>query len=160
METPPLTRGRHQGRGRGGRPPGNTPAYAGKTGLAPLSGRTIWKHPRLRGEDGLRIVTEVMTPETPPLTRGRLRVIVDRKAGARNTPAYAGKTVPTFASTVAVTETPPLTRGRPLVEGQKQEKSRNTPAYAGKTLQYAAQTRESEKHPRLRGEDRDVLAFF
>ena len=54
---------------------------------------SFWKHPRLRGEDRVAKRVEAVIEETPPLTRGRLRLVGRASRRARNTPAYAGKTV-------------------------------------------------------------------
>ena len=71
-ETPPLTRGRLRGRNVLGASLGNTPAYAGKTGLA-VSGGTgaAGNTPAYAGktENLFHVIAEQV--ETPPLTRGR-----------------------------------------------------------------------------------------
>ena len=132
METPPLTRGRlgleddHAAR------PGNTPAYAGKTGAHHGNNGPKEKHPRLRGEDMKSDMAMIPCPETPPLTRGRRPEYLGGSSSRGNTPAYAGKTWT------------PIERGA---------YRRNTPAYAGKTRHAAIGKRERQKHPRLRGED-------
>ena len=71
---------------------GNTPAYAGKTvKLVDLS-NSLQKHPCLRGEDSRSAFSVDSTPETPPLTRGRLFFVWTMVVRKGNTPAYAGKT--------------------------------------------------------------------
>ena len=79
------------------------------------------------------------------------------QAAARNTPAYAGKTVLHVVSLHLCPETPPLTRGRPggCCIGRLQ--TRNTPAYAGKTILHHFLQVVVQKHPRLRGEDRKEI---
>ena len=54
-------------------------------------------------------------------------------------------------------ETPPLTRGRLPGDSFKADCSGNTPAYAGKTAREAPHKRSDQKHPRLRGEDSNIL---
>ena len=154
METPPLTRGR----------PGNvlcrseslrnTPAYAGKTRMRAKRAFAKKKHPRLRGEDSVESSGFSCSPETPPLTRGRLRRVSSWWTSSGNTPAYAGKTLQILRARRGVQkhprlrgedkctenvqkssgETPPLTRGRQDQAPRFVVGRRNTPAYAGKTL--------------------------
>ena len=71
QETPPRMRGRLlQRRGRV-RPPGNTPAYAGKTSRCICCALMAKKHPRVCGEDLSRGRTRIPGVETPPRMRGR-----------------------------------------------------------------------------------------
>ncbi len=153
IETPPLTRGRLCALQRNLPADGNTPAYAGKTRRRRPSAKREGKHPRLRGEDLREREHAVFLPETPPLTRGRLRLVGRASRRARNTPAYAGKTVmegvfppdrtkhprlrgediPVPGDVPTIGETPPLTRGRPGCHFDNNSTRRNTPAYAGKT---------------------------
>ena len=134
---------------------------------------SFWKHPRLRGEDRVAKRVEAVIEETPPLTRGRLRLVGRASRRARNTPAYAGKTVmegvfppdrtqhprlrgediPVPGDVPTIGETPPLTRGRPREISSVVQNVRNTPAYAGKTSPWDRAPRVCPKHPRLRGED-------
>ena len=132
-ETPPLTRGRPFDFAHLGFSLGNTPAYAGKTTSKYPQGTAVQKHPRLRGEDHLKIDKSELAEETPPLTRGRLDMSFLPFRSLGNTPAYAGKTEKIPSEKADLTETPPLTRGRPPT-------ARCAPLGA-------------EKHPRLRGED-------
>ena len=176
-ETPPLTRGRR----RRGRLPAdrfrNTPAYAGKTGgLFPFL-RGPRKHPRLRGEDASWDTDKDERTETPPLTRGRRKVAHPENFRHGNTPAYAGKTWNPHAMRAGKgkhprlrgedysaerqgkreAETPPLTRGRQFGTYVRLIWDGNTPAYAGKTQFASAWRRAPWKHPRLRGEDSNIL---
>ena len=91
-ETPPLTRGRPDLAFGAAAAHRNTPAYAGKTRSISHSSLKCWKHPRLRGEDHNKAYKYGVTPETPPLTRGRPRRAGLKSSCFRNTPAYAGKT--------------------------------------------------------------------
>ena len=54
-------------------------------------------------------------------------------------------------------ETPPLTRGRPLHRLGNVLYRGNTPAYAGKTQRIEPRPILCSKHPRLRGEDSNIL---
>ena len=91
-ETPPLTRGRHCAKARKYEEDRNTPAYAGKTAGAGSVFGSAEKHPRLRGEDHLKIDKSELAEETPPLTRGRRFMEAQTRIARGNTPAYAGKT--------------------------------------------------------------------
>ena len=73
-------------------PPGNTPAYAGKTTAPNASNKENKKHPRVCGEDLNMADINTRIPETPPRMRGRLDVSSNAIRIVRNTPAYAGKT--------------------------------------------------------------------
>ena len=93
--------------------------------------------------------------------------------GARNTPAYAGKTddnsyhvidtqkhprvcgedLNGLIQTPQWSETPPRMRGRPSSDTSAVSMSRNTPAYAGKTQNSASVPAVCRKHPRVCGED-------
>ena len=152
-ETPPLTRGRPQSERQ-------------RQGVGQ-------KHPRLRGEDFAPRATVTRMTETPPLTRGRRPAQALQERALGNTPAYAGKTrsqgasvpmpqkhprlrgedAPREESRGSTSETPPLTRGRPQATSKETVPKGNTPAYAGKTYDLPVGAGDSEKHPRLRGED-------
>ena len=153
LETPPLTRGRQLFFRHPCASLRNTPAYAGKTRRLPSLRSHLWKHPRLRGEDGLKAFCKRNLVETPPLTRGRPFCLSPVAAQERNTPAYAGKTETGYClpeqcekhprlrgedkgvetCPKRTRETPPLTRGRPLCDVSIPWHQGNTPAYAGKT---------------------------
>ena len=91
-ETPPRMRGRRYYANKIGRPFGNTPAYAGKTSTARLSGSCARKHPRVCGEDSTESSGKAGFRETPPRMRGRQYHTVSSGRKSGNTPAYAGKT--------------------------------------------------------------------
>ena len=134
---------------------------------------SLWKHPRLRGEDLFLRLLLLTGMETPPLTRGRLEISLGGSASVGNTPAYAGKTdrilkkysatgkhprlrgedAPKPSPNGPLEETPPLTRGRRDYGVKKAAAEGNTPAYAGKTTLEKPHLKRFEKHPRLRGED-------
>ena len=151
----------------------NTPAYAGKTSQSRTSTSCGQKHPRVCGEDqGLRPRPEPVS-ETPPRMRGRPEDKSEKDTRARNTPAYAGKTIPLAprrhggekhprvcgedvlpTSVISyVPETPPRMRGRSCICHQVPADIRNTPAYAGKTDNPGGMGRCKWKHPRVCGED-------
>ena len=136
---------------------GNTPAYAGKTSPVRSTFRACRKHPRLRGEDGRRCATRSMTAETPPLTRGRPGTSCRGPARTQKHPRLRGEDAVAQLQGGGVQETPPLTRGRPARRSRPRDRRGNTPAYAGKTHPCSADRGVGWKHPRLRGEDAELL---
>ena len=172
-QTPPRMRGRRESGRRQGRKEGNTPAYAGKTQFTVSDVGEFKKHPRVCGEDCIRLTCRLPQWETPPRMRGRPRVHGANQDAARNTPAYAGKTprccrrppyrrkhprvcgedLEPLSAVHVVPETPPRMRGRRIVPGAVSEDEGNTPAYAGKTSNGTRQNRSPRKHPRVCGED-------
>ena len=69
-----------------------TPAYAGKTALPCGTARRCRDHPRVCGENELRVRKADMTVGSPPRMRGKLLYKDARVDQTRITPAYAGKT--------------------------------------------------------------------
>ena len=136
-ETPPLAWGRRRRAEARIQDGGNTPACAGKTTRIARVREAFEKHPRLRGEDRRHGWGKEPPLETPPLARGR--------------PA-----TPDFSDRV-IEETPPLARGRPALMAREADVLGNTPACAGKTALEELTRAGEEKHPRLRGEDRNLI---
>ena len=105
--------------------------------------------------------------------RGRLYMRLPAYPPSGNTPAYAGKTSDintasgpegkhprvcgedsaTISAPLLTRETPPRMRGRRYIVGTAQAGRGNTPAYAGKTILSRLCNLQSEKHPRVCGED-------
>ena len=179
-ETPPLTRGRRRRSFLSWITRRNTPAYAGKTVMAPRWMTCGGKHPRLRGEDSKASGGCAPLEETPPLTRGRPSTQSTDSHASRNTPAYAGKTCSNSQElqrsskhprlrgedlnfspySPQAKETPPLTRGRQKLRTSRRRVVRNTPAYAGKTQTKPDLLEPAWKHPRLRGEDSNICEML
>ena len=106
--------------------------------------------------------------------RGKLVVTVDISGGARNIPAYAGKTPPRFGCHPRLTEHPRVcgenryrhvepcfTLGTsPRMRGKRRSYlrglplRRNIPAYAGKTFLVATGLSMVAEHPRVCGENK------
>ena len=144
----------------------NTPACAGKTPHTKQADDKGRKHPRLRGEDRRTRRRVRLVLETPPLARGRLFVTEPFVVDEGNTPACAGKTLPTARKVLrsekhprlrgedygfrsfgrVYRETPPLARGRLNAKLLTKTDFRNTPACAGKT----------EKRRHRVGDDRET----
>ena len=151
--SPPHARGRQPGPSPGGRRFRITPACAGKTSFAIRIGRLARDHPRMRGEDGSRVIQWVADVGSPPHARGR-RIRRRRRLGIlRITPACAGKTLAharewrseqdhprmrgeddgTRYDTPDELGSPPHARGRLVLLAQVLRPGRITPACAGKT---------------------------
>ena len=170
--SPPLTRG------KGEFPPtmisefGITPAYAGKSVRGGLFCYPRWDHPRLRGEKKKRIIPQLLTPGSPPLTRGKEITAQAVTRGDGITPAYAGKSSLHKRREHAAGDhprlrgekpesamprrkargSPPLTRGKDGDVVCLDRRHGITPAYAGKSQQVRKYRRNDRDHPRLRGE--------
>ena len=71
---------------------GITPAYAGKTFIAPQSLLQGWDHPRIRGENEKLSNVSVCHSGSPPHTRGKRFYAMNDFLLIGITPAYAGKT--------------------------------------------------------------------
>ena len=135
----------------------NTPAYAGKTFLFLAEGLLEWKHPRLRGEDNESQTSARNAKETPPLTRGRPQGVTTCLLSFSKHPRLRGEDKKLLSRLNSLRETPPLTRGRQGHASPSKDGNRNTPAYAGKTLFAFPASSSCQKHPRLRGEDSNIL---
>ena len=154
LETPPLARGRRNAAVPAEGKVGNTPACAGKTMADLAKIRVLWKHPRLRGEDGAWILACVGQLETPPLARGRQTAVIVRVRHDGNTPACAGKTSPRTPRFTCSRRKHPRLRGEDALRPLDIHRSGgNTPACAGKTSGRDRTGYAVQKHPRLRGED-------
>ena len=70
----------------------NIPAYAGKTHAENLTKQAREEHPRVCGENGIRVLYPQGGIGTSPRMRGKLRARCRRPEPPRNIPAYAGKT--------------------------------------------------------------------
>ena len=71
---------------------GLTPACAGKTFLAWKNTMSPGAHPRMRGEDVLEGIQQIILGGSPPHARGRRKVSLRPRRSDRLTPACAGKT--------------------------------------------------------------------
>ena len=154
-----------------------TPACAGKTFVVAANSHSEPDHPRMRGEDSV-ITSNATSPSgSPPHARGRPDRNVKRHSGQGITPACAGKTI--FARAIwrlsrdhprmrgeddfrprdmAVEPgSPPHARGRPEMVVRGARRHRITPACAGKTPFRRKRRRFLADHPRMRGEDLELV---
>ena len=90
-ELPPHMRGKAQTCCLPYKPPGITPAYAGKSERS--AGPSLWTqdHPRICGEKPNRLLWEHWKQGSPPRMRGKESVVLRRFRHHGITPAYAGK---------------------------------------------------------------------
>ena len=105
-------RGKVQPDADGCRPPGITPAYAGKSSRVSSFLWLFWDHPRVCGEKGTGLTNVTSPMGSPPRMRGKDRHRVAVAYGNRITPAYAGKRAGACARGAS-------TRDHPRVCGEK-----------------------------------------
>ena len=85
-----------------------TPAYAGKRPAYVGFKRRCWDHPRVCGEKQNVKFTFDAGKGSPPRMRGKVYAMGLNTLGARITPAYAGKRLKRFRSTVSPVAIVPL----------------------------------------------------
>ena len=169
----PLTRGKHARH-----PPRQStnrliPAHAGKTGVLGRGEVGHWAHPRSRGENSAVGAVCLSVGGSSPLTRGKLRRVLNPVPAARLIPAHAGKTRSPARRRTAWPAHPrsrgenmvsdgkvsledgssPLTRGKPERRFQLLGCGRLIPAHAGKTCVVVVRGEGAWAHPRSRGEN-------
>ena len=152
---------------------GLIPAHAGKTLRRDAACPRPWAHPRSRGENSPRGGRAPGTEGSSPLTRGKLRLGDNRRAGRGLIPAHAGKTIHTPLRLYIDRAHPrsrgenvgnkivgmiqsgssPLTRGKPSAARVRMTSMGLIPAHAGKTRRRASHTGGRPAHPRSRGEN-------
>ena len=89
--SPPRMRGKVQPDADGCRPPGITPAYAGKRDDTPSITHLRGDHPRVCGEKDAICKSCPARQGSPPRMRGKARQAVYKDIKHGITPAYAGK---------------------------------------------------------------------
>ena len=152
-DLPPRVRGKHTFYEPPAAWKGITPACAGKTFR--VQNRRCWcrDHPRVCGENTLRIYDRLPKEGSPPRVRGKQEVLFLSGTDERITPARAGKTQMArrpgqacedhpracgensrtrYPSAISM-GSPPRVRGKLGVYAKKSPPSRITPARAGKT---------------------------
>ena len=180
LGSPPLARGKQTTIIMPFHSPGITPACAGKTPRTVAQVIYLKDHPRLRGENppaGRAIFAE---KGSPPLARGKLEKFCTKFNTTRITPACAGKTqyhqvqirqledhprlrgenFITFLIRTLLIGSPPLARGKLKCNATANGTARITPACAGKTDFVGKKGVNYEDHPRLRGENLQILCTF
>ena len=170
--SPPRMRGKAIGTGGHNRPPGITPAYAGKRCERQGRVSTGRDHPRVCGEKCRPGDTTNSIKGSPPRMRGKVSERLMAARYARITPAYAGKRkiacVPSLhakdhprvcgeklialVASPAPRGSPPRMRGKETIRRRKTTCRRITPAYAGKSFQIFPAALPLGDHPRVCGE--------
>ena len=169
----PLTRGKHIMDAAEDVVVGLIPAHAGKT--VPVCGylRRTGAHPRSRGENAVRQLTQTVRKGSSPLTRGKLGELHDAAEEVGLIPAHAGKTL--FDKTHVTSRrahprsrgenrlgpdgarlalgSSPLTRGKRRRPAQQPRAAGLIPAHAGKTQVVTVGHATPWAHPRSRGEN-------
>ena len=170
-------RGRPHARNRSRAAAGTTPAYAGKTKESMVCASIPRDHPRVCGEDFGQLFAVVPDWGPPPRMRGRPASEVTAVVILGTTPAYAGKTPDginpcqwwgdhprvcgedkrgSFCR-MSSKGPPPRMRGRQRRLVLLANPLGTTPAYAGKTLRCVWRVSGGRDHPRVCGEDENVL---
>ena len=150
--SPPRMRGKVQPDADGCRPPGITPAYAGKRRAAKRYKRLLWDHPRVCGEKPCFASLFPAGAGSPPRMRGKGTDKTGSAAFSGITPAYAGKSLKLLLSAFHLQDhprvcgeknsstttaagragSPPRMRGKVNSSMVATSLSGITPAYAGK----------------------------
>ena len=156
---------------------GITPAYAGKTFGLSSNASGSWDHPRVCGENTPRDYGQKIQIGSPPRMRGKREDVSNLRKETGITPAYAGKTcqilqrgglrtdhprvcgenlwIPRKAAGQA--GSPPRMRGKRCRPLRPRIYRRITPAYAGKTLAKGNTYQPLQDHPRVCGENEDLV---
>ena len=170
--SPPRMRGKVQPDADGCRPPGITPAYAGKRRAAKRYKRLLWDHPRVCGEKTAPRHRLHLAKGSPPRMRGKGRCrppvppvlgITPACAGKRwfvlfrcaivwDHPRVCGEKHASACTARAALRSPPRVRGKAAAARAGLVAVGITPACAGKSLTIQKMTTRSRDHPRVCGE--------
>ena len=154
-----------------------TPARAGKTTLSGYEYAYAQDHPRSCGKDHVLLWVLVLVSGSPPLVRERPLGGFGVRAGARITPARAGKTIPCRPKSWPAQDhprscgkdlkddfqtkcgkgSPPLVRERLALGDVDVVFVGITPARAGKTHMISHRDSLPRDHPRSCGKDKHYL---
>ena len=171
-DSPPLSRGAPLITRRHTKGERLTPALAGSTSRPSRPAVTSGTHPRSRGEHISSRDRVASSSDSPPLSRGAHRDVVQAGRDAGLTPALAGSTsadcsrspgprthprsrgehTHPAARTMRSMDSPPLSRGAHLRRAGDRPGAGLTPALAGSTMISAGVESPSTTHPRSRGE--------
>ena len=156
-----------------------TPACAGKS-LSYLRERDVtWDHPRVRGEKGMTIESSREVQGSPPRARGKAILTSCPVPWGRITPACAGKSPSSPATSMCWRDhprvrgekpqheraigagegSPPRARGKGSIVINAQGMDGITPACAGKRILAGKRRHRRRDHPRVRGEKGTAKKF-
>ena len=171
--SPPRVRGKLPSLSTWTRIVGLTPACAGKTDECVEVGGEVGAHPRVCGENTIRLRIEWVNRGSPPRVRGKHGLECAAHCAFRLTPACAGKTCcggrplqggpahprvcgenrDDWARRSARSGSPPRVRGKRGLREDFFLGTRLTPACAGKTRTCSSGNAGSAAHPRVCGEN-------
>ena len=129
-----------------------TPAYAGKRAVSPGGRKVLRDHPRLCGEKCHFLNPVELAIGSPPPMRGKALSHICCCRVSWITPAYAGKSKPSWSGQACMAGSPPPMRGKAAHLRCRSLRSGITPAYAGKSGAPAISPVMMTDHPRLCGE--------
>ena len=173
----PRGRGKPSVRLRKCTPRGLIPAWAGKTKAARLCAKNDRAHPRVGGENSSHALATSSASGSSPRGRGKRRRH-RRRGGARGLiPAWAGKTAIVsliskpasahprvggenrlgVATRISKQGSSPRGRGKHELRYRLTPEDRLIPAWAGKTTRRRRPLLTGWAHPRVGGENRDIM---
>ena len=94
-----------------------------------------------------------------PAYAGRTGGSVSRSSWFKKHPRIRGENAAYGKIEVGDVETSPHTRGEPAVTSHEVLRGGNIPAYAGRTETNSIAPTSCKKHPRIRGENRNILNY-
>ena len=155
--SPPHARGRLSRSARSAAGSWITPACAGKTPRQRREGYASPDHPRMRGEDVAIRAGEGIDPGSPPHARGRHKPLQRPRNSLLDHPRMRGE------DRVLLPEKGYRSGITPACAGKTERACSGvacqgiTPACAGKTRLGTARASTATDHPRMRGEDIDMM---
>ena len=122
--------------------------------------RKFRKHPRIRGENRLFITSYSSVLRNIPAYAGRT---YSRRSACRSCekhPRIRGENSHESSTLSGQKETSPHTRGELIQDDPPVDRVRNIPAYAGRTSAGCREADAHGKHPRIRGENANILILL
>ena len=140
---------------------GIIPACAGSIPTCRFSGRSLWDHPRMRGEHKWIQVRHLLLRGSSPHARGAPVGPQAHAVGIGIIPACAGSTTPSSRFNLVVKGSSPHARGALRLLHWDARQWRIIPACAGSTGRALSGKVNARDHPRMRGEHcLRVVALF
>ena len=135
-----------------------TPACAGKTATSAFVSSCEADHPRMRGEDAIRVLAEIAEAGITPACAGKTVICFLSRIGRRDHPRMRGEDANSGRPSLSFAGSPPHARGRRSGRGCVRVFEGITPACAGKTAEILGIAQTNVDHPRMRGEDTYVAS--
>ncbi len=130
-----------------------TPACAGKTSRPTGRRETEADHPRMRGEDVLKLIFGRLLSGITPACAGKTMSQATISFPPQDHPRMRGEDSFLVLRVQEVDGSPPHARGRQPVDNLTDQETGITPACAGKTGTTSLTPPGQRDHPRMRGED-------